>query len=550
MSSSPGSGSGRQPRRARDVGGVPVSPHAGVEYGLPAAKTLGPVTWLPAAGPGSRNEHARGAQEANAGDVLYRQARFGEACEHYRLAVRLRDSDPNYHYKLACAAWRSGSGAWTEARDAFLSALRLDPQHAWAHEGLGQWYLEDGALDRALAHSTRALELAPGDPDLAVSHAFVLHTLGRVNEAWQLIDPLIERRHESGRLALLFSRLARQFKQDARALQFAEYLLDSSAIVAPEKPSLHFAASSLLDRMGRYDEAFEHARLGKEMTRRPYDAAEHSRRIDRRIAYFTPSKMHDLPRASHGSRRPVFIIGMPRSGTSLIEQVLASHPQVYGGGELDAISKIARSTYAAGWTDDEPFPENMDAISVRKANRLAAQYLDVIARRNSTATYVTDKMPMNFMYLGLIQLLFPNSHVIHCTRDPLDTCLSCYMNHFATGHEFTHDLSDLASFYRDYRRVMEHWRFEINGPLIEMNYEQMVSDSEGQTRRLLEFLDLPWDDRCLKFFENPRPVNTASTDQVRQPVYSSSVGRWKRYESHLRPLIEGLAPAPAAAAAA
>jgi tetratricopeptide (TPR) repeat protein len=487
------------------------------------------------------DEHARAraGQEAAFGDALYRQAKFSEACAHYRDAVRLRESEPIYHYKLACAAWRSD--ATTDARDAFLAALRLDPRHVWSHEGLGQWYLEDGALDRALFHSTRALELTPGDPDLAVSQAFVLHTLGRAQEAWQLIEPLIARGHESGRLALLFSRMARPLKQDGRALNFTENLLKSAAIAAPEKPALHFAASSLLDKMGRYEKAFEHARAGKEMTRRPYDPDDHSRRIDRRIAYFTPRKMHDLPRASHRNRRPVFIIGMPRSGTSLIEQILASHPQVYGAGELDTISKIAGSTYSADWTDGEPYPENMDAISVRKANRLAAQYLDGIARRNSTATYVTDKMPMNFMYLGLIQVLFPDCHVIHCTRDPMDTCLSCYMTHFAAGHEFTHDLGHLASFYRDYRRLMEYWRVGVNVPLIDMNYERVVADLEGQTRRLLQFLDLPWNDRCLRFFENPRPANTASTDQVRQPLYASSVGRWKHYEPHLRPLMDGLA---------
>src|SRR5690242_8196952 len=246
MSPPPGAGSGLESDSRRPGAAVGSSPFISsvqpVEYGLAVANSLAPVSWLPAAAApnGQEQAFALAQQEADIGDRLYQQAKFEAACEHYRQAVRLRDSEPSYHYKLACATWRGGS--WTEARDAFLAALRLDPNNAWSHDGLGQWYLEDGAIDRALAHSTRALELSPGDPDLIVSQAFVLHTLGRVQEAWQLIEPLIARQHESGRLALLFSRLARPLKQDGRALAFTEKLLTGGAIAAPERPALHFAA--------------------------------------------------------------------------------------------------------------------------------------------------------------------------------------------------------------------------------------------------------------------------------------------------------------------
>lgn len=530
-------------RDAQQEVGLPAVPLHSVEYGLPTHASLGPVSWLPAAqitGPSDAQIHARAREQASLGDALYRQGKFQPACDHYRQAVALRPADPSYQYKFACAAWRAGRV--DEVRDALLEALRLDPRHIGSHDALGQWYLEAGNLPAALTHSSRAVELGPGDPGLLISHAFVLHGLRRQEEAWQLVEPLVARGEPSGRLGLLFGRMALQLEQEPRALAFVEQLLRSPAVPVPEKLALHFAASSLLDGAGRYDEAFEHARLGKEMTRQPYDPTDHSRRIDRRIRFFTPRKLHDLPRASHGNRRPVFIIGMPRSGTSLVEQILASHPQVHGAGELAALSEIARSTHAADWTDGDPYPENMDAISVRKANRLAARYLQAIARLDDTATYVTDKMPLNFMYLGLIQILFPDCHVIHCTRDPLDTCLSCYMTHFASGHEFAQDLSHLAAFYNDYRRLIAYWRDAVNVPVIEVNYEQVVRDLEGQTRRLLEFLDLPWDESCLRFFENQRPVFTASGEQVRRPLYASSVGRWKHYEKHLALLVEGLGP--------
>jgi hypothetical protein len=159
------------------------------------------------------------------------------------------------------------------------------------------------------------------------------------------------------------------------------------------------------------------------------------------------------------------------------------------------------------------------------------------------AAYVTDKMPHNFMYLGLVALLFPDCHVIHCTRDPLDMCLSCYTTHFAAGHEFSHDLRHLGLFYRDYERLMAHWEMVVNFPMVEMRYEAVVADLEGQARRLLGFLDLPWDERCLGFHRTHRAVATASTAQVRRPIYASSVGRWRKYEKHLGELIEALGPA-------
>lgn len=521
-------------------GSVPAPGHS-VEYGLATPAFLGRVSWLPAAGPGAGSEaqaQSRATEQASLGDALYCRGEFRRACDHYRQAVALRPADPSHHYKFACAAWRSGGVE--EVRDALREALRLDPQHGWSHGALGQWHLEAGELDAALAHSTRAVALCPNQLDPLISHAFVLHALRRDQEAWRLVESLVGRGVRSGRLGLIFARMAGRLRQEARALAFVEQLLQSADVPAPDKLALHFAASSLLDGVGRYDEAFEHARLGKEMTRRPYDRQDDSRRVDRRIRFFTPKKLHDLPRASHGNHRPVFIIGMPRSGTSLVEQILASHPQVHGAGELETLSAIARSTHAADWTDGDPYPENMDALSLRKANRLAAQYLQAVTRLNENATYVTDKMPLNFMYLGLMQVLFPDCQVIHCTRDPLDTCLSCYMTQFAAGHEFAQDLGDLAAFYNEYLRVMEHWRDTLNLPMIEVSYEQVVSDLEGQTRRLLDVLNLPWDERCLRFFENRRPVATASAEQVRRPVYASSVGRWKHYEKHLAPLIDGL----------
>ena len=337
-------------------------------------------------------------------------------------------------------------------------------------------------------------------------------------------------------------------KRKPKALSLVLRLLDSPEVAPAEKPPLHFTAAKLLDEAGRYEEAFGHAHAANEATRRPYDPRTFRRQVDQRIAYHRPSTLHSLPRATHGSRRPVFIVGMPRSGTSLVEQILASHPAVFGAGELATLSRIANNAARGAWTEGESYPGYLDSISVRQCNRMAEQYLATVSGLNGSATYVTDKMPHNFLYVGLILLLFPDCHIIHCTRDPLDTCLSCYMTYFANGHEYSHDLGHLGEFYADYQRLMTHWTQGVNVPLIEVRYEDVVDDLEGQARRLLELLDLPWDERCLRFYETSRPVPTASNEQVRTQIYRSSVGRWRHYEKHLGPLIEAIERTPEPAA--
>jgi hypothetical protein len=231
---------------------------------------------------------------------------------------------------------------------------------------------------------------------------------------------------------------------------------------------------------------------------------------------------------------------MPRSGTTLVEQILASHPAVFGAGELLRVGEIAqRLPSALGSRLD--YPLCLADFSQQAADAAAQEYLDYLqSLSGGEATRVTDKMPGNFMHLGLIDLLFPGARIIHCMRDPLDTCLSCYSQNF-NGHEYTHDLSHLGHFYRDYQRIMQHWRGVVRVPVLEVQYEALVEDPEPGSRRLIEFCGLPWDDSCLRFYENKRTVVTASYDQVRRPIYKTSTERWRNYERHIDPLKAALA---------
>ena len=480
--------------------------------------------------------------EAAQGDLLLAQGKLQAALGRFHEAVWLCPASPEFHYRLAGAAEKAGQSELLERH--LHEAVRLEPCFAPAHYSLGKWYRLAGKLDRAIYHTAITVALAPRDSRYVAEHGTVLVMTDQPEAAWELIEPLITQEPVNKWIANLYARIAPKIGQAEKALAVVVKAMEAPDLNAARdsKPLLQFAASSLLDHLGRYDEAFEYAHAANELIRtaaRKFDPAAHSFWISTKINYFTRERLDSLPRATHGNRRPVFIVGMPRSGTTLIEQILASHPAVFAAGELDALGKLPQAQSIPDWSG-EPYPQSLDALSTRMANTLASRYLSVIEAMNTEAKYVTDKMPANFLGLELVELLLPGCHVIHCVRGPLDTCLSCYTTNFAVSNEFKLDLGHIGAYHRDCRRIMEHWKKVLSIPILEMRYEDLVLDTEGQVNRLLEFLNLPWDDRCLGFHKTARPVRTASEDQVRRPIYTSSIGRWKHYESHLGPLLAAL----------
>jgi len=253
----------------------------------------------------------------------------------------------------------------------------------------------------------------------------------------------------------------------------------------------------------------------------------------------------------HSSRLPIFILGMPRSGSTLIEQILASHPQVHGAGELDLAEKtLAEMRWPyEGYlrqSAEGPLQGTRLAPPPRPANRyfreLGAGYVKALRSHSARAQRITDKMPINFLHIGMIHLCLPNAVILHSMRDPLDTCLSCYWRPFTSGYETSYDLTLLGKHYRLYRQVMAHWSRLLPGRVIDVVYERLVADPEAEIRRLLTACGLPWDDACLRFHETRRAVGTASVSQVREPIFTRGVGRWRRYAPHLGPLIQALGP--------
>ena len=472
------------------------------------------------------------------GDLHYHKGEFELALVHYLKAL---EHSPNQaELQVRAAMDYLGMESSAAAMPHLEQAIRLNPNHAQAHAMLANLLLFSADAKPALEHARRASELAPDDPDIAAGLATILEADRQSGEADRIVGRLLAEGKTTTRLALLCARLAPRRFAGPRVIEMIDRLLDEPELAKRERPPLLWAAASLLDRMRQYDQAFDYASRAYAIRGGTYDAKNVERIADSFIEYFSAKTLQRLPRASHGLETPVFIIGMPRSGTSLIEQILSSHPSVFGAGERDWVFRAWESATQKRGSINAPLTEAIDQLTQADLNDLAAQYLAASLGANPLAARVTDKTLGNFMHVGLIALLFPKARIIHCRRNPLDTCVSCYLGGFAADKSPQASLGSLGHYYRQHDRMMAHWKTVVQLPLLEVRYEEVVSDLDAQARRMVEFLGLPWDQRCLAFHESGRFVATASTDQVRRPIYSDSVDRWRNYAAHLTPLREAL----------
>ncbi|HEX9771782.1 MAG TPA: sulfotransferase [Kiloniellales bacterium] len=505
--------------------------------------------------------------------LLVRQAhREAEQC--FREALRLK---PDYAEALnGLGVAESARGALHDATASFRRALALKPDYAEAHNSLGYALFEQDRLEEAIAEVQKAQAAKPELVQARVNHAIILVEQEKLQDAIRLYDDVLRnqpanpaalagkagvldrqgRRDEAAKIVLpfadtgslphamipLYGKLSRDVGRHEQAISLLEGIERSGTAAANARRALHFALGDLLDDLGHYDRAFGHFAAGNALRPTDHDPERVAARTDRIIAFFSAERLARLPRAEERpelpSDLPVFIVGTPRSGTSLVEQILSCHPRVHAAGESREMLRVAEDL---GLRFQDAEPEASDAML--KGDRLTAaseRYLRGLRARADGAARVTDKMPYNFERLGLISLLFPRARVIHCRRDPLDSCLSCYFQNFARGNFQTFDLRHLGLFYRQYERLMAHWREVLDLPVLDVSYEAHVDDPEGTCRQILAFLGLDWDPACLEFHQSTRYVKTASRDQVSKPIYRSSVGRWRNYETHLGPLKEAL----------
>lgn len=445
-----------------------------------------------------RPDHPR--VNALLGMLLSRQDKFQEAVKLFKKSLRKAPDDVEAWNGLGTAL--RSQGKLNEAIDAYGEAIKRDPDFAGVYNNLGTAFREAGQFDEAMVQYEKALAIDPNLP-----------------EAW------------NG-----YARV-RRFEEMPKAVDQLKVAASSEKINAQARKHAQFALGKIHDDLGLYDEAFAHYAAANELRSHPANTEPDTRMMARMASLYAGPP--DVSVSDDGREpTPVLVLGMPRSGTTLVEQILASHPAITGGGELHYFTEVAKDLgvdrNTTSISDDLP-----DEIA-KKANHLRRGFFRRFApegkRLPKRVAAVVDKTPFNFLYLGLIAQILPDAKIVHCTRDPLDTGLSIYFTDFAASQPFTTDLAAIGEYIVAYQALMGHWREASPLPILELPYRDMVEDQERSTRQLVEFCGLPWDDQCLNYHKTQRYISTPSDWQVRQPIYDRSIGRWRHYEKHIEPL--------------
>lgn len=479
--------------------------------------------------------------ERGLGLALQATGRYEMALDHYQNALAL---NPDYvEARQALGSVLQVLRRHGEAAEAYRLVLAAEPDHV---DTLVQYGRVLQSLDRhgeALAHLARACELRP-DPNTLLRYGDALQESGRIDDAAACYRHAIGLAPADPRGYLALFRTMQPRPDDSYLAAALALDQDDARLDEHGRMTLHFALGRALSAIGREADAFRHTVAGNALQRlmNHYDEAAALGALQRTAAIFTPELIAARRGAGSDTALPIFIVGMPRCGSSLTEQILASHPAVAGGGER---SDLGHAIDAVCGADSPAYPDLMARLSLEQQRQIGDRYAGLLARvvppDRPGVTRVTDKRLENFALVGLIHLVLPRARIIHVRRDPLDICMSCFTTLFAEV-PYASDLGELGRYCGAYLRLMAHWRSVLPpDAMLEIDYEALVDDARGQVARMLDYCALPWDEACLAFHQTERPVRTASMAQVRQPLYRSSIGRWRPDDETLRPLLDGLA---------
>ena len=469
------------------------------------------------------------AVEANRNDI---------ALDYFGKAVKLAPQVAMYRNNLGNAL--SANSDNEEALPHLLKAAELDPRYLDALCNLGKVYRLLGDMETATQWFEKALAVQPGLLRARTGLAEIDSENGHFDRALVVFESIIADDPRNIE-AFIGVAQARKFDRDDPLLPLFEQLLADRTLRADQLAPLHHAFAKVCNDIGRYDDAFHHFTTGKRLKNARFEASrlEEGYRLSANL--FTPEFFAARRDWGVADERPFFVVGLPRSGTTLTEQVLASHPDICGMGGLPDMRKLARSIgFGSGRPED--FVQRVARLRKSDVEELAKTYLQVFGRASKPgARRMVDKSPHNYELLGLISLLFPKAHILHCRRDVMDNCVAIYMQNFNDSHGYNRSLADLGRYWRAYRFLMENQQAQLPLVIASLDYEQTVAEPEAAFRRIIAAAGMEWDDACLRFYETDRPVRTPSRWQVRQPIYATSVQRWKRYERHLDPLRVELA---------
>ena len=428
-----------------------------------------------------------------------------------------------------------------EAIDAYRRAVELAPNNAAAWAGAGNAYSQAGQQDRSVAAYAKSLELNPRAAGVHMSHGHALKTIGDQEAALAAYRAAIAERPRFGEVYWSMANL-KVFRFEDAEIRAMEEQLARGDLTDSERIHFSFALGKAYEDNGDYDAAWSHFDAGNRLQRPSvkHDPLEMEKRHEDIRRVFDRDFLAEHAGCGHEAPEPILVVGLPRSGSTLIEQILASHSQVEGTSELPTLGKIATSI-GRFRRDNAEFPESVIDLEGRDWLAYGQRYLEDAGRHRFTERpFFTDKMPNNFPLVGLLHLILPNAKVIDARRHPLDSCIGCYKQLFAKGQNFTYDLEDLAHYYRHYDAIMNHWRQVLPGKVLTVHYEETVTDLEGQVRRILDHCGLPFEASCVRFHETRRAVRTASSEQVRQPIYFDALGKWRQYAAYCEWLVEDL----------
>jgi tetratricopeptide (TPR) repeat protein len=508
------------------------------------------------------------------GTALYKRGRIEQAIWHFGRAIAIKPDYADAHFVLANIL--QGIGRFSEAMMHYDKVLAIEPRHCAARNNLATVLQRLGHFDKAIALYEHALAINPdyadaccnlGNAFLAVNRTedsivenekalcldpckvaahnnlgVAFQALGCIEDAGRAYERALQIAPRSAAIHLNLAYLRRFTAGDPRLTALEKLAEDIATLGTEDRISLHFALGKAFDDLGQHERSFQHLRDGNALKRArlAYHESEVLSLFERIRTTFTPELMQQKSGGGDQSDVPVFVVGMPRSGTSLIEQILASHSKVHGAGEIETFYQAMVKLRCRNGAAVE-FPDFVPAMSPDALHDLGSDYVELTKAAAPAAGRIVNKLRLNFKYVGLIHLALPRARIIHIRRDPLDTCFSCFSLLFTGDQSFSYDLGELARYYRGYAAVMEHWRSVVpRCAMIEVQYEDLVADLEAQARAIVDHCGLRWEDACLGFYQTRREVKTASSVQVRMPVYRTSVGRWRPYENFLQPLIEAL----------
>ncbi len=476
------------------------------------------------------------------GLVFAELVRHDQSLRAFRQAAALRPGDSAVLNELGRALNRAQH--YDEAADVFNDLLHRNPESFLPYAGLAWTRHMQGRTAEARALVETALDRGIDTAEGLTMLGLIEQSAGRFDAAVAAFERAVAAQPTHAHAHLCLASL-RRTGNPAERIAALEQLRAQGPATDDQQATLGFAIAREHEKAGDHDSAFAEFAAANAVRRAQYpcDSTDYEGTLARLGAVFTRELFTTRAAAGNPSERPVFVVGMMRSGTTLVEQIMASHPAVHGHGEVDHLRQIVQALPAML---GGPYPEAIPSLDATTIAALARRYLAPLEQTAPDAHRSIDKLPHNFEHLGVAALLFPHARIIHCVRDPVDTCLSSYFHDFAGQNRFTYGLDLIGRYHRHVDRLMAHWAAVLPNPILRLPYEELIADQDQWSRRLIDFLDLPWDDRCLRFFDHERSVFTYSLWQVRQPIYRSAIGRWRPYAAHLGPLFDALElPRPA-----